>query len=359
MKILHITNQLSEGGVESFLLQLLPRLREKGHEVTLLVVTRTSVFLKKEFEDLGIKVMVGKYKSPYNPLNIFYIKQFLGDYDVVHTHLWPAQLYVALAWKLSNSGTSLVTTEHNNFNKRRKYKFYRPIEQWMYSQFKIIVGVCDASKNNLSSWISHKHVISIPNGIERNKYCNAKSYDKSELNLPPEAFVLTMTARFFPQKDHQTLIQALSFLPSYVYLLLVGSGSMMQECKELAESLKLAERVYFLGRRTDVERILKTSDLCVLSTHYEGLPISIIEYMSAGRAVVATDVEGVRELVNNEELLSVPGDSKDLAQKIRILIEDREKLCRVANQNLIQSEMFSVENMVFQYNNVYKKLSHE
>lgn len=355
MKILHITNQLSEGGVESFLLQLLPRLRSKGHEITLLAVKRTSISLKKEFESLGIEVIVGKYKSPYHPLNIFYIKQFLGNYDVVHVHLWPAQLYVALAWRLSSSRASLITTEHNNFNKRRKYKFYQPVEQWMYSQFKTIVGVCDASKENLSAWISHKHIASIPNGIEREKFYNAQAYDKSDLNLPSDAFVLTMTARFFSQKDHQTLIWALSFLPSFVYLLLVGSGSTMQECKALAGTLHLSDRVYFLGRRSDVARILKTSDLCVLSTHYEGLPISVLEYMSAGKAVVATDVEGVRELVNNDELLAIPGDSEDLSRRIKVLIDDREKLDQVAKQNLLRSEFFSVENMVEQYESIYKK----
>lgn len=355
MKILHVTNQLAEGGVESFLLQLLPRLREKGYEITLLVMKWTAVSLKEEFENLGIKVIVGKYKSSYNPLNIFYIKRFLGDYEVVHVHLWPAQLYVALGWRLSGAKARLVTTEHNNFNKRRKYKFYRPVEQWMYSQFKVIAGVCDASKNNLSVWISHKHIVSIPNGIEREKFCNAQAYDKNELNLPPEAFVLTMTARFFSQKDHKTLIQALSFLPSFVYLLLVGSGSTMQECQELTESLNLSKRVYFLGRRSDVARILKTSDLCVLSTHYEGLPISIIEYMVAGKAVVATDVEGVRELVNNEEFLAKPGNNEDLAKKIKVLIEDREKLYQVANQNLIRSELYSVKNMVEQYECIYRE----
>ena len=63
MKILHITNSLSEGGVESFLLNLLPRLREKGYAVELLVLNRNSVSMKKVFEDNGIKVNIGKYNN--------------------------------------------------------------------------------------------------------------------------------------------------------------------------------------------------------------------------------------------------------------------------------------------------------
>jgi len=359
MKILHITNQLSEGGVESFLLQLLPRLHSLGHEVAVLVLNRTSIALRTEFENLGIHVFVGRYRNLYNPLNIFYLKRFLQKYDIVHTHLWPAQLYVAFAWKLFNSKTNLVTTEHNNFNKRRKYRFYRPVEQWMYNQFKVIVGVCDVSKDNLLTWISHKCVIAIPNGINREKFTEALPYDRNELKLPSDAFVITMVARFFPQKDHQTLIRALAYLPSFVYLLLVGSGDMEQECEELAKSLLLSKRVLFLGRRTDVERILKTSDLCVLSTHYEGLPISIIEYMSANKAVVATNVEGVQELIDDKELLAMPGDEEDLAKRIMNLIENKERLYQIADRNLIRSELYSVENMVIRYDNVYKEILDE
>lgn len=72
MKILHITNRLSEGGVESFLLNLLPQLKVNGHEVELLVLNKEAISMKTIFEDRGIKVYVGRYANLYNPLNIFY-----------------------------------------------------------------------------------------------------------------------------------------------------------------------------------------------------------------------------------------------------------------------------------------------
>ena len=88
MKILHITNSLSEGGVESFLLNLLPRLREKGYAVELLVLNRNSVSMKKVFEDNGIKVNIGKYNNLYNPFNVFVLRKYLTYYDIIHVHLW-------------------------------------------------------------------------------------------------------------------------------------------------------------------------------------------------------------------------------------------------------------------------------
>ena len=183
----------------------------------------------------------------------------------------------------------------------------------------------------------------------------AKPFEKNELGLPHSSFMITMTARFFSQKDQPTLIRALSLLPSDIHVVFVGSGESIFECKALATELGLSERIHFLGRRTDVNRILKTSDLCVLSTHYEGLPISVIEYMSAGKAVVATDVDGIRELIS-DDCLAKPNSFEDMALKIRRLYGDRQLLNRISEQNLLNSFQYNIEEMVNQYNYIYNKV---
>lgn len=355
MKILHITNRLSEGGVESFLLNLLPQLKVNGHEVELLVLNKEAISMKTIFEDRGIKVYVGRYANLYNPLNIFLLKKYILHYDIIHTHLWPAQLYISIGKLLSHSSAKFITTEHNNFNKRRRFDFYRFIEQWMYNQFDVIIGVCETSRCNLLKWIRHPYVIIIPNGIQCELFNGAKPFDKKDLGLPSSSFMITMTARFFKQKDHSTLIKAASLLPPDIHIVFVGSGESILECKALATELGISERIHFLGRRTDVNRILKTSDLCVLSTHYEGLPISVIEYMSAGKAVVATDVDGIRELIS-DDCLAKPNSFEDMALKIRRLYEDKQLLNRTSEQNLLNSLQYNIEEMVNQYNYIYNKV---
>lgn len=357
MKILHITNQLAEGGVESFLLQLLPSLKEQQYEVALLALSHVSNAMQERFENSGIKVFVGKYNNPYNPLNIFCIKKLLKEYDIVHVHLWPSQLYVALASCLFCPQTVLMTTEHNNFNKRRKYKLYRPIEQWMYHHYKVVVGVCKASQNNLLAWIHHEHVIAIPNGINIERFCHVQPYTREELKLPPDSVILVMTARFFAQKDQLTLIRAMPMLPNKVYLILIGSGESESECRQEAENLHVISRVRFLGRRSDVAKILALSDMCVLSTHYEGLPISVIEYMAMGKAVIGTDVDGVRELINNPLLLAKENDPKDLALKIKYLIDNPDIRKQVALKNFHEAQKYNLRQMIEQYVIVYKQLS--
>lgn len=358
MKILHITNCLSEGGVESFLLSFLPLLKEKGHEVELLVLNKKSISLKTTFEKNGIKVYIGKYSNIYNPLNIFLLKRYFSHYDIIHTHLWPTQLFVSIAKKLCLTKAKFVTTEHNNFNKRRTYKWYRFIEQWMYKQFDVIIGVCEASRINLLKWIKHPRIISIPNGITGNKFEKAKPYSKEELGLPFDSFMIVMTARFFAQKDHQTLIKAMLYLPPIIHVVFVGSGEMMTECKKLAIELQVADRVHFLGNRLDVDRILKTANLCVLSTHYEGLPISIIEYMATGKAVVATKVDGVKDLLLDTCLVE-PDDAQDMAFKIKDLYENKRFIQELEKWNLSESSKYNIENMVNQYEHIYKRVHNE
>src|SRR6202035_1136351 len=111
-----------------------------------------------------------------------------------------------------------------------------------------------------------------------------------------------MVARFAPQKDHATLLQALSGLAGMEWnLLLIGAGDLEPRVAAQVDALHLGNRVRILPPQTDVNRWLMEAQIFVLSTHFEALPISILEAMRAGLPVVATDVGGVSESVRHEE----------------------------------------------------------
>ena len=112
---------------------------------------------------------------------------------------------------------------------------------------------------------------------------------------------MVMTARFSEQKDHDTLLRAVSQLRAPYELSSLGDGPRLECVKGLSSQLGLGETVNFLGATTDVDYHLSRSDLGILITKWEGLPISILEYMRAGLAVIATDVGGVCELVDHEK----------------------------------------------------------
>jgi glycosyltransferase involved in cell wall biosynthesis len=108
---------------------------------------------------------------------------------------------------------------------------------------------------------------------------------------------IVMTARFAEQKDHALAIQACQYLPHYVEMVFVGDGHLLPSAKQLAVDLGVSDRVKFLGNRLDVAEILANSQIFLLLSHYEGLPMSILEGMRAGLPVVASNVGGVCEQV--------------------------------------------------------------
>jgi glycosyltransferase involved in cell wall biosynthesis len=133
-----------------------------------------------------------------------------------------------------------------------------------------------------------------------------------------------MVARFAPQKNQQQLLSALSNLDLPFHLTFVGDGPTRAAAEQLTARLGLSSRVEFLGMRRDTDQILASSDLFVLATNWEGFPITILEAMRAGLPVVATDVDGVREAVRDEQTgyLVPRGDTQSLIDKLTVLLEN-------------------------------------
>jgi glycosyltransferase involved in cell wall biosynthesis len=141
---------------------------------------------------------------------------------------------------------------------------------------------------------------------------------------PTETPVITMVARFIEGKDHDLLLRAFARTPKGPRLRLVGDGPTRASVESLAHELGIQEQVDFLGNRDDVASLLATSDVFVLASRSEMLPISILEAMRAGLPVIASDVGGVGEAVtHNENGFLVPsGSVSALAQALTDLTND-------------------------------------
>ncbi len=156
----------------------------------------------------------------------------------------------------------------------------------------------------VSEW---EHELALAKGV-----CSAKQMTTIYNGLPDlprdrdaqgsEIPKLICVARFEVQKDHQTLLRALTLLPERAWQIdFVGSGPLEAQIKAEANALGIAERVRFLGGVSDADRMLPQYDVFVLSSKWESFPISILEAMRCGLPVVATDVGGIGEAVVNEQ----------------------------------------------------------
>lgn len=354
MKILHVITSLRTGGAEKLMVDLLPRLKEKGIEVELCLFNghRTPFFDK--LASSGIKIIdFGTENSVYNPLNIFRLKKLLKHYDIIHTHNYSPQIFAAIA----GLGISkpLVTTEHNTSNRRRSIKGFATIDRWMYRHYKRVICISKKAEDNLRDFIGSqsKKIITINNGIETKTYATATPL----LDLKPsEVKAITMVAGFRPQKDQDTLIRSMQFLPDRFHLYLVGDGVRRAECEKLVSETKQGNRVHFLGLRTDVPHILKASDFIVMSSHFEGLSLSSLEGMAAGRPFIASEVDGLREVVKDAGILFEHENPNDLADKIHRLDSDESLYMAVSAKCAQRAAEYDISSMANSYIEMYNSL---
>lgn len=358
MRILHIITSLRTGGAEKLMVDLLPRLRNAGNEVGLVVFDGTQTPFYKQLESTGIKLYsLSVGGSVYNPVYVLRLKQYIKNYDIVHTHNSSAQFYAAIACSLIG-GTKpvLVTTEHNSTNRRRNIPLFRTIDYWMYRKYERIICISDQTKTNLCNYINQiqSKVVTIFNGVDTARFMSPLN----RLDRNSDQVIVTMVAAFREQKDQKTLIRAISLLPQNIELQLVGHGEerLISECRTLSKTLKVDNRVHFLGVRTDVPQILANSDIVVLSSHYEGLSLSSIEGMASGKPFVATDVDGLHEIVDGFGILVKHEDAQDLSDKILWLCNNPEKSLEIAEKCQERACQYDIQLMAHRYLQLYRDI---
>lgn len=196
----------------------------------------------------------------------------------------------------------------------------------------------------------------IHNGIDLTKFNNALPYKKQELasNIDEDIKIITMVARFSDQKDQPTLIRAMKNLNSDIHLILVGEGPLMEGCKKLALKLGLSDRVHFFGYRQDVERIMKTSDIIVLSSNWEGFGLAAVEGMAAGKPVIASNVDGLREVVGDAGIIFEKGNHDELSKIINELLLDKSLYEKIVERGLYRANDYDIENNVHALIKLYK-----
>lgn len=353
MKILHVITSLRTGGAEKLMVDLLPRLRDLGHEVDLCVFDGIKTPFYQELEAKGIKIIpLRQGGSVYDPRNIFALGLLIKKYDVVHAHNTASQMYVAFANILTKK--HIVTTEHSTSNRRRKYPILRWMDAWMYHQYKIIVTVSDIAGQNIKDYIGDSELPTktISNGIDVNRFRNTVPCQEI-LDAYKGCYLCIMVAGFRYEKDHTTVIKAFNHLPERYHLLFVGDGVKRDECEALSERLGLKERIHFLGIRMDVPNLLQAANVVIMSSHREGLSLSNLEGMASGKPFIASDVEGLHEIVSGAGILFPHQDSETLASQIRQCCENKDYAAEVGENCAARAQKYDICRMAEQYAMLY------
>lgn len=361
MKVLQVINWMDTAGAEKLLLETIPLYNKKGVKTDLLLLNGKKTPFLQQLESLNVcNIYSLGHGSLYNPKLIVRIIPYLKKYDVVHVHLFPSLYWVAISKIMGFSSVKLVYTEHATSNRRMQNLLFRLFDKYVYNRYVKIVCISskvdEAIKRHLKA--PECKFTLINNGINISKVINETPYLKSDLELQirEDDILLIQVSRFQAQKDQSTLIKSLMHLPNNVHLLLVGEGLLKGESERLAFNLGLSKRVHFLGIRLDVLKLLKTADIVVLSTHYEGLSLASIEGLASGKPFVASNVPGLAEIVSGAGVLFPRQDDKSLAVELKKLIVDKDYYNLIMTQCLKRAEAYDIDIMVQQHINLYKSL---
>jgi glycosyltransferase involved in cell wall biosynthesis len=327
-----------------------------------------------DFERLGIKVV------PFNFFNRLSLREFLnfwsfirrGDFDIVHCHGARAALFGRLAASLLRRWPKIVYTIHGF----HVIHYQNPIKKICLLLLERILGhftdmiIC-VSHSDRESVIKTKIAKSdkikiIWNGIDLERFQKVllnNNVKRNELGLPADAFILTMIGRLHPPKDLFTLITSFQLVQDELpntCLLIVGDGPLRKELQNYAKRLHLNSKIIFAGARRDIPEILAITDIFILSTLWEGLPIVLLEAMASAKPVIASDICGNKEVVVNGEtgILVPPIDPKSLAKAIIELARDPQKAKRLGQKGIARvKENFTLEKMIQQVTNLYEELT--
>ena len=361
VRVLHFVTGGFSGGATQVAIQLVNAARDSAEIEPLLVLRRkrrTPPARIAELEQAGVplRVVAGWSHAATIAALVKVCREFRPDVLVAHgfsEHLWGR--YAGLLAKVPH----LVHVEHNT---RERYTRWRLAQtRWLAKRTDRIVGCSEGVRRVLLEMgMPPARTIAIPNGVRLQPFADAEAQPFAQ-RIPG----IVMVARFSRQKDHATLLRAVALLRERGLappLLFAGGGKDLHRrpLEKLADELGIAAQVQFLGVVRDVPQRLMAHQLCVLSTHYEGMPLALLEGMAAGCAVVGSAVPGVREVLDDgvDGLLVAEADAPALADALERVLRDPPFGARLAAAaRRAAAEKYSRERMNRRYEELFLSLA--
>lgn len=327
---------------------LIPLQKQQGLDVSLLVLRSEATDFSKKIAAAGVPILSLNAQSYRNPFLAIKIRRIIRSYDVIHAHLVHALYLCSLAAR--GLSLKLVYTEHSTYNNRRVHFILRPIERWIYGRYQKLISISPQTQQGLQRWLQadDDRFLVINNGID------TKLFASIHQEMIPKSLI--MVSRFVPSKDQKTVIRAMQLLDKDITLRLVGDGETLSHCKQVAKACKVDDRVFFLGARTDVAELMAGSYIGIQSSKWEGFGLTAVEMMAAGLPVIASDVEGLKQVVEGAGELFPVGNYVALSEMVCDIINDKEKYASMAKMSKERALRFDISQTVRAYSGAYQQI---
>lgn len=367
-KIIFFTTQFGPGGAETQVLRLALTLKEKGYDVSVVSMLEAVGYVDKlDAAEIGYYCLEMK-RGKIRPRDIYNLVALLRKLrpDVIANFCFHANVLGSLAGKLTRVPVIITSIRGESSGSRSREYIERVISSSRISDQMVTNSSIVAKTLIERGVVSSRRIKVIYNGIYTEEYA-AKNIDRpairKQIGIGEEAFCWLAVGNVSVAKDYPTLLRAFALVKEQHpnAQLRVAGGLWYDEVKDeldkLLDQYALHDHVQFLGQRQDVPQLLHAADAFVLSSKTEGLPNAVMEAMATGLPVVATNVGGVRELVENEvsgyvvASLEPDGLSKAMLQVTKLSAEARRQM-GMAGQKHIQNT-FELEVVCKQWESLF------
>ena len=351
MRVVQIMPDFDLAGAERMCQELALELKN-DMEVIVVSLYRLHTDITKSFESNGIQVIYLDKKPGLDLSMIKKLYKILKEIkpDIIHTHRYvmeyaiPAAIFAGVKRRI-HTVHSLAEKEVPKMQQKLHYLFFK--------YFNVIpVSISPAVQLSVTEryGLDKYYTPLIYNGIDFNSISEKISYKRNEI------FTFLHVGRYAVAKNHFEMIKAFKNLKKLypdTRLILIGGGELFDDIKEYIASNNLKESVIQLGRRKDVNLLYKTADVFMLPSIYEGMPMTIIEAMSAGMPIVATNVGGIPDMVSDGNSALLSGTKSDeIYINMLKMYEDEGLRKKLGEKAKSESVIFSSKNMA----KIYKKL---
>lgn len=299
-------------------------------------------------------------RSPFSLTNIRAYKQLkqimkTENFDSVHCHSPMGGVLARLAAKSSGISPIIYTAHGFHFYKGASlinWLLYYPVEKYLARYTDVLITINQEDYIRAQKFKA-KRTVYVPGiGVDTKKFSGFsvdRDKKRKELCISNETVVLLTVGEMIKRKNHETAIRALSKLKSSgraknVIYLICGRGELEGYLKDQAKRLGVDEMVIFLGFRNDISEICTASDIFVFPSYQEGLPVSVMEAMSAGLPIICSRIRGNNDLISDGDggYLLAPEDVDGFAESISKVIDDAELRLSMGKRNIEKVKEFDI-----------------
>ena len=354
MKVIQVIPAFRLAGAEVMCENLCVALKNAGVDVIAVSLYSENTAITDRLDKKGVRIEYLDKKPGFDASVIIKLVHLFKKEkpDVVHTHIY-ASKYALPAAAIAGVKKKIHTV--HSMAQKEQGSLGKKVNTFLYRHCGVVpVALSSEVKKSIGEVYGLQESI-IPvvyNGIDLSKCIRKNDYKANGV------FTIVHVGRFMKVKNHKTLIWAFARFAEKkesIRLQLLGEGELLDEMKDYAEKLKVADKVEFLGLQSNVYPYLNKADVFCLPSEYEGVPMTLIEAMGTGLPIVASNVGGIPDmLVNGENALLVEPNYIAVEKAIEKLYNDVEFRIRLGNAAALRSEEFSAKVMASSYIKIYR-----